>query len=51
VDADQRGLTYGLALPEGRIAPASGPSQRLRCLNALALHGSAEGQKGQHGPA
>ncbi|MEW6679040.1 MAG: DUF58 domain-containing protein [Pseudomonadota bacterium] len=49
VDADQRGLTYGLALPAGRIVPASGPTQRLRCLNALALHGMAEDQGGRHG--
>ncbi|HNQ03695.1 MAG TPA: DUF58 domain-containing protein [Thiobacillaceae bacterium] len=37
--ADQAGLSYGLILPASRIPPASGPGQRLRCLNALALHG------------
>lgn len=40
VEADLRALTYGLQLPALRIAPASGPAQRLACLNALARFGS-----------
>ena len=47
LDADLRRLTYGLRLPGLRISPASGPVHRLRCLNALALHGVAKG--GNHG--
>jgi uncharacterized protein (DUF58 family) len=39
VEADRQGLAYGLRLPGARLAPAIGPAQRLRCLNALALHG------------
>ena len=34
--ADAQGLDYGLRLPGQEIAPASGPAQRLRCLEALA---------------
>ncbi len=34
--ADAQGLDYGLRLPGVHIAPASGPAQRLRCLEALA---------------
>jgi uncharacterized protein (DUF58 family) len=39
LEADRLNLVYGLNLPGSRVAPASGPPQRLRCLNALALHG------------
>jgi len=39
LEADRLGLGYGLNLPGNRLAPAGGPQQRLRCLNALALHG------------
>lgn len=39
LDADAAGLSYGLALPEERIAPSRGPSHRARALRALALHG------------
>lgn len=42
LSADQAGLAYGLILPGTRIPPASGPGQRLRCLNALALYGSVD---------
>ena len=34
--ADEQGLDYGLRRPGGEIKPASGPAQRLRCLEALA---------------
>lgn len=34
--ADEQGLDYGLRLPGVEIKPASGPAQRLRCLEALA---------------
>ena len=34
--ADEQGLDYGLRLPGLEIKPASGPAQRLRCLEALA---------------
>jgi uncharacterized protein (DUF58 family) len=34
--ADAQGLDYGLRLPGVEIAPAGGPAQRLRCLEALA---------------
>ena len=43
LEADLRRLTYGLRLPGQRIAPGSGPVHRVRCLNALALHGVAGG--------
>lgn len=39
LEADRLGLSYGMHLPGNRLAPAGGPQQRLRCLNALALHG------------
>lgn len=41
LDADHLSLSYGMELPPLRIPPASGPQQRQRCLNALALHGVA----------
>lgn len=34
--ADRNALDYGLRLPDLEIAPAGGPAQRLRCLEALA---------------
>lgn len=34
--ADEQGLDYGLRLPGLELKPASGPAQRLRCLEALA---------------
>jgi uncharacterized protein (DUF58 family) len=36
--ADAAGLRYGLILPHTRLATASGPEQRQRCLEALALY-------------
>ena len=35
--ADAAGARYGLSLPGAEIAPASGPEQRRRCLEQLAL--------------
>jgi uncharacterized protein (DUF58 family) len=35
--ADAQGIDYGLRLPGLAIAPTSGPAQRRRCLEALAL--------------
>lgn len=37
LEADQRGLAYGLILPGVRIPPASGDRHREACLKALAL--------------
>lgn len=39
LEADRLSLSYGLSLPGIRLSPASGPQQRIRCLNALAVHG------------
>lgn len=39
LDADAAGLAWGLRLPGLTLAPASGRAHRVRCLNALALHG------------
>jgi uncharacterized protein (DUF58 family) len=39
LEADSRGIAYGLVLPHQQINPASGPAQRKRCLEALALYG------------
>jgi uncharacterized protein (DUF58 family) len=41
LEADHLNLRYGLHLPGTRVPPATGPQQRLRCLNALALLGQA----------
>lgn len=37
LEADAQGLEYGLELPAQRIGVARGPTQRTRCLEALAL--------------
>lgn len=39
LEADSRGIVYALSLPHQQIPPASGPAQRKRCLEALALYG------------
>ena len=39
LEADSRGLSYGLILPGQEIPPASDEAQRKRCLEALALYG------------
>jgi len=43
VDADARGLAYGLRLPDTELPPARGPAQRHACLAALALFGAPDG--------
>ncbi len=43
LDADARGLSYGLRLPGTTLPPAGGPTQRADCLRALALHGTTTG--------
>lgn len=40
LEADARGLAYGMCLPGTTIPPADGPAQRSDCLRALALHGT-----------
>jgi uncharacterized protein (DUF58 family) len=40
VDASSSGMTYGLKLPVGEIAPEPGEAQRRRCLAALAKFGA-----------
>jgi len=40
LDADARGLNYGLRLPGTTLALAGGPAHRANCLRALALHGT-----------
>ncbi|WP_067562463.1 DUF58 domain-containing protein [Halofilum ochraceum] len=42
VRAERAGLRYGLALPDQRIDPGTGPAHRARCLEALALLGIGE---------
>jgi len=37
LEAESAGLTYGLWLPDRRIAPERGPGHRRRCLENLAL--------------
>ena len=40
LDAEARGLAWGLRLPTLRLAPDNGPAQLAAGLRALALHGS-----------
>ncbi|MDR1889322.1 MAG: DUF58 domain-containing protein [Zoogloeaceae bacterium] len=40
--AEDAGCTYGLRLPDARLAPARGPVHRRRCLEALALTALAD---------
>lgn len=49
LEADRLSLSYGLHLPGIHLPPASGPQQRIRCLNALAMHG--ESGKDDHAQA
>ena len=37
LEAEKRGIDYGLRLPGGEIKPATGLAQKKRCLEALAL--------------
>ena len=41
LEADTRGMAYGLRLPDATLPLAGGPSHRAECLRALALHGTA----------
>ena len=41
LEADTRGMAYGLRLPGATLPLAGGPSHRAECLRALALHGTA----------
>jgi len=43
LEADRLQVRYGLQLPGHRMLPASGPQQRVQCLNALALFGGPPG--------
>ena len=43
VDAEAQGLEYGLRTPAASIDPASGATQRHRCLRHLALYGDSDG--------
>ena len=40
--ADKQDLEYGLRLGAREIAPASGEAHKRRCLEALAVHGTAD---------
>jgi uncharacterized protein (DUF58 family) len=42
LDADARGLMYGLRLPDGELAPQHGQTHRAECLRRLALFGMGE---------
>jgi len=50
LEADRLGLAFGLLLPSVRVPQGIGPLQRLRCLNALALHGLPR-EDDEHVPA
>ena len=38
IDADRRGIPYGLRLPSGALAPATGAPHHAACLRALAAY-------------
>jgi len=42
LDADARGLMYGLRLPDGEVTPQHSPTHRAECLRRLALFGMPE---------
>lgn len=42
LDADARGLMYGLRLPDGELVPQHGQAHRAECLRRLALFGMGE---------
>jgi uncharacterized protein (DUF58 family) len=44
LEAEARGLHFGLRLPETTLPPAGGPAHCADCLRALALHGTTTGQ-------
>lgn len=41
LEAEERGENYGLRLPDSETTPGTGPLHRDRCLERLALYGSA----------
>jgi len=45
LEADARGMAYGLALPDREIAPQRGDAHRRLCLEALALFNLREGRE------
>jgi uncharacterized protein (DUF58 family) len=49
LEADARGMAYGLALPNREIAPQRGDAHRRRCLEALALFHLPAGPQGGAG--
>jgi uncharacterized protein (DUF58 family) len=42
LDAEARGIRYGLRLPGRELQPAQGKTHRAECLRALALYGVEE---------
>jgi len=46
LEADNLGLSYGLALPDTSIPPSRGDTHKARCLEALALYGLHDGEAG-----
>ena len=44
LDADRRGLHYGLRLPDAELPPSHGVAHRAECLRALALFGQIDGK-------
>ena len=48
--ADKQDLEYGLRLGTREIPASSGEAHKRRCLEALALHGSADGAPAGHRP-
>ncbi len=47
LDAETRGLSYGLELPDLVLSPSRGDSHRSRCLEALALYGVAPEERSE----
>lgn len=45
LEADARGMAYGLALPDREVAPQRGDAHRRLCLEALALFNLREGHE------
>ncbi|MBI2311112.1 MAG: DUF58 domain-containing protein [Betaproteobacteria bacterium] len=43
LDAEARGLNYGLRVPKTRVEPGRGDTHRRRCLESLALFGTEPG--------
>ena len=47
IDAQARGMSFGLRLPGATVAMAAGDAQRERCLEALALYDHRDGRPSQ----